>query len=189
MWRRTRTPHEEFWGGRQIDIDYRLSHFYFIDLCATSTPCGIIHSLVTVNFLIMKHIGIYAGAVAILVTPAILFAQGGGFGDTWQTLIIVEDSSRMLEMISLWAKLIVAFSTSAMVWNLGRKMHGGVFGSVLAFFSIGMILVFLGFVINAPWFQYIDQLYLKMTQDSLSIIGYIFMGVAASKLLKVIKSE
>src|SRR3989344_3562359 len=171
MWRRTRTPHEEFWGGRQIDIDYRLSHFYFIDLCATSTPCGIIHSLVTVNFLIMKHIGIYAGAVAILVTPAILFAQGGGFGDTWQTL------------------LIVAFSTSAMVWNLGRKMHGGVFGSVLAFFSIGMILVFLGFVINAPWFQYIDQLYLKMTQDSLSIIGYIFMGVAASKLLKVIKSE
>ena len=134
MWRRTRTPHEEFWGGRQIDIDYRLSHFYFIDLCATSTPCGIIHSLVTVNFLIMKHIGIYAGAVAILVTPAILFAQGGGFGDTWQTLIIVEDSSRMLEMISLWAKLIVAFSTSAMVWNLGRKMHGGVFGSVLACF-------------------------------------------------------
>lgn len=137
----------------------------------------------------MKHIGKYAAVLALIATPAVLFAEVSGLSDTWQTLIIVEDSSKMLEMISLWAKLIIAFATSAMVWNLGRKMHGGVFGSVLAFFSVGMTLVFLGFIINAPWFQSVDQLYLKVTQDSLSIIGYIFMGVAANKLLKVIKGE
>ncbi|MBI5078154.1 MAG: hypothetical protein HZB11_02175 [Candidatus Yonathbacteria bacterium] len=137
----------------------------------------------------MKHIGIYAGALAILAVPAVTFAQAHDSYGTWQTLIIIEDNSKLLEMISLWATLIVAFVTSAMVWIGGRKMHGGVFGSVLTYFSLGMTLVFLGFATEVPWFQKIDYLYLKMIHDSLYIIGYVLMGIAASKLLKVIKGE
>ncbi|MFZ2303310.1 MAG: hypothetical protein WAV98_00785 [Minisyncoccia bacterium] len=133
----------------------------------------------------MKHIGKYAGVLAILAVPAFAFAEGGLNG-TLQTLIAIEDKSKMLEMISLWATLIVAFVTSMMVWVGGRHMHGGVFGSVLTFFSIGMTLIFLGFATEVPWFQSFDRLYLKMVHDSLYIIGYILMGVAASKLLKVI---
>jgi hypothetical protein len=138
----------------------------------------------------MKHIGKYAGALAILALPAIALAQSyDTSGGTIQTLITIEDNSKILEMISLWATLIVAFATSAMVWNGGRKMHGGVFGSVLTYFSIGMTLVFLGFATEVPWFQVIDHLYLKLIHDSLYVIGYVMMGIAASKLLKVIKGE
>lgn len=136
----------------------------------------------------MKHIGKYAGVLAILVVPATTFAEGGLNG-TLQTLIAIEDNSKLLEMISLWATLIVAFVTSAMVWVGGRHMHGGVFGNVLTFFSIGMTLIFLGFATEVPWFQNFDRLYLKMVHDSLYIIGYVLMGVAASKLLRVIKGE
>lgn len=137
----------------------------------------------------MKHIGTYASAIAILALPAITFAEGGVLNGTVQTLITIEDNSKMLEMISLWATLIVAFATSAMVWLGGRHMHGGVFGSVLNFFSIGMTLIFLGFATEVPWFENIDHLYLKMIHDSLYVIGYVLMGVAASKLLRVIKGE
>ena len=136
----------------------------------------------------MKQIGKYAGVFAILVVPSITFAEGG-LNDTLQALLVVDDTSKMLEMISLWATLIVAFTTSMMVWVGGRHMHGGVFGNVLTFFSIGMTLIFLGFATEVPWFQNFDRLYLKMVHDSLYIIGYVLMGVAASKLLKVIKGE
>lgn len=137
----------------------------------------------------MKHIGKYAGALALLTLPAVTLAQAGDSVGTLQTLITIEDNSKILEMISLWATLIVAFVTSAMVWAGGRHMHGGVFGSVLNFFSIGMTLIFLGFATEVPWFQNIDHLYLKMIHDSLYVIGYVLMGIAASKLLKVIKGE
>lgn len=137
----------------------------------------------------MKHIGIYAGAIAILALPAVTFAQGAEPTGALQTLIAIEDSSKVLEMVSLWSLLIIAFATSAMVWNGGRKMQGGVFGSVLNYFSIGMTLVFLGFATEIPLLQGIDQLSLKMVHNSLYIIGYVMMGIAANKLLKVIKGE
>lgn len=137
----------------------------------------------------MKHIGTYACVLAVLAIPAVTFAQTYGSYGTLQTLITIEDNSKLLEMVSLWATLTVAFVTSAMVWIGGRKMHGGVFGSVLTYFSLGMTLVFLGFATEVPWLQKIDHLYLKMIHDSLYIIGYVLMGVAASKLLKVIKGE
>jgi len=137
----------------------------------------------------MKNIGKYAGILAVLALPIVTFAQADTTPGALQTLINLEDKSKVFELVSLWATLIVAFATSAMVWIGGRRMHGGVFGSVLNFFSIGMTLVFLGFATEVPWFQGIDHLYLKMIHDSLYIIGYVMMGVAANKLLKVIKGE
>ena len=135
----------------------------------------------------MKHIGIFAGALATLAMPAILFAQVDG--GVMQALVGIEDQSKMLEIVSLWSMLVIAFATSVMVWVGGRKMHGGVFGKVLTYFSIGMTVIFLGIVVETPWFPSVDGLYLKMIHDSLYIIGYIMMGIAASKLLKVIKGE
>lgn len=137
----------------------------------------------------MKHIGITAGAFAGLAVPAILFAQMDDSLGISQVLVGIEDQSRMLEMISLASTLIISFATSMMVWVGGRKMHGGVFGKVLAHFSSGMFLVFAGIVIETPWLQNFDNLYLKMTHDSLFIVGFVMMGLAASKLLKVIKGE
>ncbi|MEK7568848.1 MAG: hypothetical protein AAB497_01910 [Patescibacteria group bacterium] len=135
----------------------------------------------------MKHIGIFAGVFAGLAWPALIFAQADG--GVMQALVGIEDQSKMLEIVSLWSMLVIAFATSVMVWVGGRKMHGGVFGKVLTYFSIGMTVIFLGIVVETPWFPSVDGLYLKMIHDSLYIIGYIMMGIAASKLLKVIKGE
>lgn len=138
----------------------------------------------------MKHLGIYTCLATMLALPSIVLAQTVEPFGALQEFIVPDDPSNMLEALSLWSLLIVASVTSAMVWIGGRHMHGGVFGSVLTFFSIGMTLVFLGFVTEVSWFENnIDELYLKMVHDSLYIIGYVFMGVAASKLLKVIKGE
>ncbi|HBH71727.1 MAG: hypothetical protein UU88_C0006G0033 [Parcubacteria group bacterium GW2011_GWC1_42_11] len=137
----------------------------------------------------MKHIGTYIGLVTMFAIPTIAFSQTVEPLGALQEFIVPDDPSNMLETISLWSLLIVASVTSAMVWIGGRHMHGGVFGSVLTFFSIGMTLVFLGFATEVPWFESINHTYLKVTHDSLYTIGYVFMGVAASKLLKVIKGE
>lgn len=138
----------------------------------------------------MKHRGTYICVVAFLALPAVAFAQSyDSSGGALQSLITLEDNSGLFDNLSLWATLIVAFTTSAMVWIGGRKMHGGVFGSVLNFFSIGMTLVFLGFATEVPWVEKFDHLYLKLIHDSLYIIGYVMMGIAASKLLKAIKGE
>ncbi len=137
----------------------------------------------------MKHFEKISVALAILFVPAVIFAQGYT-GDTLQKLATFEDSSGLLESLSLWATLIVAFVTTAMVWVGGRQMHGGVFGKVLTYFSVGMALVLLGFVTEVPQVQEIlPALYIKFIHSSLYIIGYILMGIAASNLLKVIKGE
>lgn len=125
----------------------------------------------------------YVAIISLVLFPALAFAG------TVDTLIEIEDSSKLFELISLWSTIVVAFITSMMVWVGGRQMHGGVFGKVLAYFSIGMTLIFLGFATEVPWLERIDHLYLKMIHDSLYIIGYVMMGLAASKLLKVIKGE
>lgn len=126
----------------------------------------------------MKHLAL----ISLVFLPAIAFAS---VADTLLEL----DNQGIFASISLWSMLIVAFATSLMVWVGGRKMHGGVFGNVLTYFSIGMSLVFVGIVTEMPWFSNISPLYTKLVHDSLFIVGYILMGVAASKLLKVIKGE
>lgn len=135
-----------------------------------------------------KHIGKYVSVTLLFTLPVVTFAQTY-MTDTWQTLIANDSNSKLLAIVSLFAMLTVAFATSIMVWISGRKMHGGVFGKVLNFFSIGMMLVFLGLVSEMSYFQSFDQLYMKMTHDSLFIIGYILMGLGVNKLLEAIKGE
>ena len=137
----------------------------------------------------MKHTGIYIGALAALVVPAVLLAGESGSSSTLRTLMSIEEQSKIFELLSSWSVLTIAFVTSAMVWLGGRQMHGGVFGKVLTLFSVGMTFVFLSAVAEIPWFQNFSFLYLKMLHNLLYIIGFVFIGLAAAKLLKVIKGE
>lgn len=132
----------------------------------------------------MKYMSKHAGIVALALVPMVASADAVG------ELVKFEDNSGLFASISLWSTLIIALSASVLVWMGGRKMRGGVFGSVLTFFSIGMTLVFLGFTTEIPWLEeQFPQFYLKLTHDSLYIMGYILMVVAANRLLKVIKGE
>lgn len=125
----------------------------------------------------------YFALLSLAFLPAVAFA---GVTDT----LLALDDSGLFSSLSLWSMLIVALVTSVMVWVGGRQMHGGVFGGVLMFFSIGMTLIFLGAATEIPWLQNnFPSIYLKLIHDSLYIIGYIFMGIAASRLLKAIKGE
>lgn len=137
----------------------------------------------------MKHIGIFLGTLVALVVPTVFFAQMTGSTGALKTLIGIEDQSKIFELLSLWSVIIVSLATCAMVWIGGRKMHGGVFGKVLNLFSIGMTLVFLSAAAEVPWTQSASPLYAKTMHDMLFIAGFIVMGFAASKLLKVIKGE
>lgn len=138
----------------------------------------------------MKHIGIYGGVLTALAFPTVLFAQTSGAPvGVWQTLIGIEDYSKVFELLSLWSTLIVAIVTTAMVWIGGQKMRGGIFGNVLTFFSIGMTCILGAIAVGLPWLAGIPGVYLTSARGSLYIIGFIFMGVAANKLLKVTRGE
>lgn len=137
----------------------------------------------------MKHIGIYIGVFVAATIPVVLFAQMSGQSSALNTLLGIEDQSKIFELLSLWSALIVSLTTSIMVWVGGRKMHGGVFGKVLTLFSAGMSAIFLSALTEIPWFQSISHFYMKTAHDLLYIVGFILMGLAASKLLQVIKGE
>lgn len=125
----------------------------------------------------------YFALLSLVLLPTVVFA------DVTETLLVLEDSG-LFSSISLWSTLIVAFATSMMVWIGGRHMRGGVFGNVLTYFSIGMTLIFIGAATEIPLLQSnVPGIYLKLVHDSLYIIGYVFMGIAASRLLKAIKGE
>ncbi len=126
----------------------------------------------------------YLVSLSLILIPAFVLADTSG---TLDMLANFEDNSGLFYSLSLWSTIIIMFVTSAMVWIGGRQMKGGVFGKVLTYFSIGMMLVVLGFVSGSPFTQNISSLYLKLVHDSLYIVGYILMGIAASKLLKAIK--
>ncbi len=129
----------------------------------------------------------YVAILSLVLFPAITFSASVA-----DVLVEIEDISGLFASLSLWTTIIIMVVTSAMVWRGGRQMHGGVFetfGTVLTYFSIGMTLVVLGFVSGLPLTEKIPSLYLKFIHDSLYIVGYILMGIAASKLPKAIKGE
>ncbi|KKU80662.1 MAG: hypothetical protein UY07_C0037G0005 [Parcubacteria group bacterium GW2011_GWA1_47_8] len=128
----------------------------------------------------MKHIVV----LSFVLFPALAFAG------TVESLAEFEDNSGLLASLSVWSAIIVAFITIAMVWIGGSRMHGGIFGSVLNYFSAGMTALFLGFITGVPWVQSLaSAFYLDLINSSLYIAGYILMGIAANKLLGAIKGE
>lgn len=103
-----------------------------------------------------------------------------------QYLELLDSYAGILESVSFWSTIIVALATTIAVVMLSRSMRGGVFGSVLAYFSGGMSFIFLGFVVNTAWFQNVLPSFVFL-YGPLYIAGYALMGVGANKLLKAIR--
>lgn len=112
----------------------------------------------------------------LLFTPALLFAESEGYLNT-----LVSD---LAPRLSLWSAIIVAFAASVMVFVNARSMKGGVFGTVLNYFAIGMVFILGSFVVvslnifDSPGFA-------KTANNILFILGYIIMALAANKLSQI----
>lgn len=103
-----------------------------------------------------------------------------------QYLELLDTYAGILESVSFWSTIIVALAMTIAVAALSRSMRGGAFGSALAYFSGGMLFIFLGFVANTVRFQGIFPSFVFL-YGPLYIAGYALMGVGANKLLKAIR--
>ena len=127
----------------------------------------------------------YSLILGLLALPAVALA---GTTETLGSLVMY---SEVFQNLALWSTIIVAFVTTVMVWLGGRSMHGGVLGIVLDYFSIGMTLMFVGYLVSIPQIaKYIPlMLPANLVHDILFMVAYILMGLGISKLLKIIKGE
>lgn len=130
----------------------------------------------------MKYVAVFG----LVLLPVVAFA---GVENAFVQMAQFEDNSQLLSSLSLWATIIIAFVTSVMVWLGGRKMRGGVFGKVLAYFSIGMMLIFFGFVAQIFSTEDTTAIYFDLLHGALYTLGYIFMGVAGNKLLRTVNEK
>jgi uncharacterized membrane protein YagU involved in acid resistance len=113
-----------------------------------------------------------------LFLPSMLFAQQVDY--TAPSLI--------LSYYSMFSAIAVGVITSVMVFINGRRMHGGVFGNALIYFSVGMIIVLVGFLFPLLSVKTTGS-FAEIFGNILYIIGYIAMAFAADKILKVTKEK
>ncbi len=99
--------------------------------------------------------------------------------------------SRVLQTYVLVSAIIVALVTCVVVFRNAKMMKGGIFGKVLNYFGMGMAAVFIGYIANAypslVSFMAVEDV--GILSNSLVIIGYIFMAVAATKLSRAIEGK
>lgn len=89
--------------------------------------------------------------------------------------------------ISLLLSVLIGIIASILVLRAAGKMGGGLFGSVLNYIGIGMLIAALGTVsiIVSYW---IPGEWTSLSHVVLFSAGYIFMVIGANKLLKGIMS-
>lgn len=93
----------------------------------------------------------------------------------------------ILNTVTLWSALVLGVVASAMVLSMARVMRGGLFGSVLTYFGLGMALVVGSFfAITIPQWTYPEVV--KSVHDVVFIFGYVLMGIGAWKLQRGIPS-
>jgi len=84
---------------------------------------------------------------------------------------------------SLLLSIVIGMIATFIVFRVARKMGGGLFGLILNYIGVGMILIVCGTIATI-----IDQWFVGFWFSIVSIacfaIGYIFMVIGANKLLK-----
>lgn len=117
---------------------------------------------------------------SLLFIPTLLFAASEDYINT-----LVSD---LAPRLSLWSAIIVAFAASVMVFVNARSMKGGIFGTVLNYFAVGMILI-LGSFLVASLNVFGTEGIAKTANNILFILGYIIMALAANKLSQLAQGK
>lgn len=96
-------------------------------------------------------------------------------------------ASNFVSQLSIWLAIIIGLTASILVLRAAHKMGGGLFGSVLNFIGIGMIIVVIGTlsVVLATW---LPPAWINLIHTVLFSLGYICMVLGAHKLFKGIMS-
>jgi hypothetical protein len=124
--------------------------------------------------------------LARLIIPVSLFAVANSCAAF--TPEEVDAISNPLQMYVFASVVIIAVVTNVVVFNAARRMKGGVFGTALNYFGIGMATVLVGFVVNNI-FSTTTQQVVQILTNALFIVGYIAMAFAATKLSNAIKGN
>lgn len=112
----------------------------------------------------------------VMFTPFLLNAQTDPVSDTLVAILAPK--------LSLWSAIVIAVATTIMVFTNAHSMRGGIFGTALNFFAVGMVLILAGFIVvsldifNTGGFT-------EIANNILFILGYITMAVAAHKLSQI----
>lgn len=117
---------------------------------------------------------------SLLFTPTFLFAGSPDYMNT-----LVDD---LAPRLSLWSAIIVAFAASVMVFVNARSMKGGVFGTVLNYFAVGMVFILGSFVVVSLNI-FGSEGFAKTANNILFILGYIIMALAANKLSQIAQGK
>ena len=110
----------------------------------------------------------------------ILYAFNGSF--SMEEIIAM---SGILQAYALLSTIIVAIAAIIVVFHNAGRMKGGIFGTVLNYFGIGMVAILFGFIIG-PESSLVSVDDASTIGNILFIIGYIFMAVAAVKMSQAI---
>jgi len=118
--------------------------------------------------------------IAEALFPAMVFAQG------WDVPASDDGfayASIFAGNFSLLLSIVMGIIATFLVFRAAKKLGGGLFGLVLNYVGVGMLLVVLGalFSIAGPW---LEGFWLNIVSTACFAAGYIFMVIGANKLLK-----
>lgn len=113
-----------------------------------------------------------------ILAPLALFAEHGNVpGDS------IAYASMFASNFSMLLSIIIGFIATYLVFRAAKKMGGGLFGSVLNYINIGMVLILLG-TASAVLGSWISDTWLSIVNTVCFAVGYIFMVLGANRLLK-----
>ena len=123
--------------------------------------------------------------VSFLIFTSLLFTE---IAHAEKAIFSTEESvavSNTLQAYALISAVIIAIIAVIIVFRNAKKMKGGVFGFVLNYFGIGMVVILFGFIFNSE-LSFLPADEMNVVGNSLFIVGYILMAVAAVKMSKAI---
>lgn len=85
--------------------------------------------------------------------------------------------------LSLLLSVVIGAMATWFVFRAAKKMGGGLFGSVMDYISLGMLLMVVGTVSTffGNWFT---GVWFNVVNTACFALGYIFMVIGSNKLLK-----
>lgn len=111
--------------------------------------------------------------------PISLFAESSWYEFSEDTIFI-------LNTYSLISAVLVGLIASILVWRNARSMKGGLLGKVLGYFTAGMIVALVAYIVNAyGTFAGGRAALYGVSYDVLFIASYIIMAIAAQKLSSI----